>query len=172
VSHFSPDRRFDRVVSVEMFEHVRNHERLLANIASWLDPDGKLFVHHFAHRDTTYLFEDTGSDDWMAREFFTGGMMPSDDLLLHHQRDLLVERRWRVSGTHYQKTCEAWLRKQDAARDILLPILAETHGRESAKIAFQRWRLFFMACAELFGFRDGNEWWVSHTLMATRASSR
>ncbi|MBW2497605.1 MAG: class I SAM-dependent methyltransferase [Deltaproteobacteria bacterium] len=172
VNHFRPDRLFDRVVSVEMFEHVRNHERLLANIASWLDPAGKLFVHHFAHRDQTYLFEDAGSDDWMAREFFTGGMMPSNNLLLHHQRDLLAERQWVVSGKHYQKTCEAWLQEQDAARNDLLPILAEAHGREDAKIAFQRWRLFFMACAELFGFRDGNEWWVSHVLMAPRGFSR
>lgn len=168
VNAFSPERRFDRVVSVEMFEHVRNHALLLARIASWLAPGGKLFVHHFAHRECVYPFEAEGPSDWMARHFFTGGIMPSDDLLLHHQRDLLVERQWRVSGLHYRRTAEAWLARQDASRRDLLPVLEQVYGAGQGPLWFQRWRLFFMACAELFGHREGNEWWVSHALMAPR----
>ncbi len=171
VNHFSPDPRFDRVVSVEMFEHVRNHALLLSRITTWLETDGKLFVHHFAHRERSYPYETTGPDDWMGRFFFSGGMMPSDDLLLHTQRDLLVEKHWRISGTHYQKTCEAWLERQDAHAEALRPILAATYGREDAARWHQRWRLFFLACAELFGYRAGREWWVTHALMA-RPDSR
>jgi cyclopropane-fatty-acyl-phospholipid synthase len=172
VNRFEPDRRFDRVLSVEMFEHVRNHGRLLARIARWLEPDGKLFVHHFAHRARAYPYTTGGEDDWMGRHFFSGGIMPSDDLLLHCQHDLLVERAWRVSGLHYQKTADAWLARQDAQRAALLPILAGVHGAEQAGLWFRRWRLFFLACSELFGFRGGDEWWVTHVRMAPRAGAR
>ncbi len=168
VNAFAPDRRFDRVMSVEMFEHVRNHERLLSRIAGWLEPTGKLFVHHFSHRDRAYPFETDGEDDWMGRQFFSGGMMPSDDLLMHCQRDLVVEEKWLVNGTHYQKTSDAWLALQDASRDAVLPILAEIYGEPDARLWDQRWRLFFMACSELFGYRHGNEWWVTHVRMAPR----
>jgi cyclopropane-fatty-acyl-phospholipid synthase len=176
VNHFAPERlapgrRFDRVVSIEMFEHVRNHELLLSRIARWLEPDGKLFVHHFSHRARSYPYETTGDDDWMGRHFFSGGMMPSDDLLVHCQRDLTVEERWRVDGVHYQKTCEAWLARQDAARDALIPILSEVYGAPAAELWHQRWRLFFLACSELFGFRRGREWWVTHVRMAPREAS-
>ena len=168
VNGFVPDLRFDRVMSVEMFEHVRNHELLLSRIATWLEPTGKLFVHHFSHRDRAYPFETAGEDDWMGRQFFSGGMMPSDDLLLRCQRDLVVEENWHVSGTHYQKTADAWLARQDLAREDLLPILAEIYGAADAKLWNQRWRLFFLACSELFGYRNGNEWWVTHVRMASR----
>ena len=168
VNAFAPDRRFDRVMSIEMFEHVRNHELLLSRIASWLEPTGKLFVHHFSHRDRAYPFETEGEDDWMGRQFFSGGMMPSDDLLLHCQRDLLVEEKWHVNGVHYQKTSDAWLARQDERRDELLPILAEIYGAEDARLWNQRWRLFFLACSELFGYRQGNEWWVTHVRMTSR----
>jgi cyclopropane-fatty-acyl-phospholipid synthase len=172
VNRFAPDRRFDRVISVEMFEHVRNHERLLSRIASWLEPDGKLFVHHFAHRTRAYAFEAGGRDDWMGRHFFSGGIMPSDDLLLHCQQDLAVERSWRVSGQHYRRTAEAWLARQDAQRAQLLAILADGCGPAQARLAFERWRIFFLACAELFGFRGGDEWWVTHVRMVPRRSAR
>jgi cyclopropane-fatty-acyl-phospholipid synthase len=171
VNHFAPEQRFDRVLSVEMFEHVRNHELLLARIAGWLEPDGKLFVHHFAHREYAYPYETEGEDDWMGRHFFSGGIMPSDDLLLHFQRDLVVERNWRVNGVHYQKTCEAWLARQDACREALLPILADVYGAQQAHRWFQRWRIFFLACSELFGYGEGNEWWVTHVRMAPRLSA-
>jgi cyclopropane-fatty-acyl-phospholipid synthase len=171
VNHFVSDERFDRVVSVEMFEHVRNHARLLARIADWLAPGGRVFVHHFSHRERAYPFEALGASDWMARHFFSGGMMPSHDLLLHCQRDLIVEEIWRVDGRHYQKTCEAWLARQQAQRDALLPILAGVYGEHRARPWFQRWRLFFIACAELFGYRQGCEWGVTHVRMAPRAGS-
>jgi cyclopropane-fatty-acyl-phospholipid synthase len=170
INHFDPGSRFDRIISVEMFEHVRNHARLLARIASWLELDGRLFVHHFSHREYVYPFEDLGPDDWMARYFFTGGLMPSDDHLLHFQRDLVVRSRWRVSGTHYQKTADAWLERQDAARDEVMETMVLAYGADDARRWYHRWRLFHMACSELFGFRNGNEWWVSHVLMGHRAA--
>jgi cyclopropane-fatty-acyl-phospholipid synthase len=166
VNCFAPDRRFDRVVSVEMFEHVRNHPLLLSRIASWLEPDGRLFVHHFAHREHAYPYEARDEDDWMARTFFSGGIMPSDDLLLRCQDDLVVERHWRVNGRHYQRTCEAWLARQDERREAVLAALGRAYGSAQAQLWFQRWRLFFLACSELFGYRDGQEWWVTHVRMA------
>jgi cyclopropane-fatty-acyl-phospholipid synthase len=168
VNHFEPARRFDRVISVEMFEHVRNAALLLERIAGWLEPTGSLFVHHFSHRSAAYPYEDESGDDWMARHFFSGGIMPSHDWLLFHQEHLRVERQWVVDGTHYQRTAEAWLARQDAQRDEILQILSEVRGAEQAPLCFQRWRLFFLACAELFGFRDGQEWWVTHTRMVPR----
>lgn len=165
---FDIPQRFDRVVSVEMFEHMRNHAELMRRISSWLKPDGRLFVHIFAHRDRPYLFEDQGPQDWMTRHFFSGGMMPSDDLLLHYQRDLELLDRWRWNGSHYEKTCNAWLARLDMRRDEVLPALEETFGVRDAERWLNRWRVFFMACAELFGFRGGDEWFVSHYLFANR----
>lgn len=159
---FSTDRRFDRVVSVEMFEHMRNWEALCGRIAGWLAPDGKAFVHVFCHRAWPYLFETAGATDWMGRHFFTGGLMPSDDLLPLTCAGLRVERRWAIDGRHYARTLLAWLANHDAARDRLEPILARTYGAGEARRWFGRWRLFFLACAELFAWSGGSEWYVAH----------
>ena len=153
---------FDRVVSVEMFEHMKNYQLLLAKVARWLAPGGKLFVHIFTHREIAYHYEDKGPSDWMTRYFFAGGQMPSHDTLLHFQDDVRLEARWAVSGTHYQKTAEAWLRNMDANRAEILPLFAQTYGTEQTTRWWVYWRVFFLACAELWGYRSGEEWIVSH----------
>lgn len=157
-----PTARFDRCVSVEMFEHVRNYENLMGRIASWLKPGGKLFVHIFCHRRHHYPFEDERGDDWMARHFFTGGLMPAAETLLWFQNGLRIEERWLLSGMHYRRTAEAWLANQDRHRREVLALLAEVYGPSEARTWVQRWRLFWMACAELFGFHGGREWAVAH----------
>ncbi len=155
------DRTFDRAVSIEMFEHMRNYQTLMGRVASWLNPGGKLFIHVFTHREFAYRFETEGEDNWMGRYFFTGGLMPSDDLLLQFQDDLAIEQQWRLGGVHYQKTAEAWLEAMDRNREGIMPVFEKTYGVE-AKRWFQRWRVFYMACAELWGFRGGSEWGVCH----------
>lgn len=154
---FDTDRRFDRVLSVEMLEHMRNYPALLGRIASWLGPGGKLFAHVFSHRRYAYAY-DAG---WMARNFFTAGTMPSHDLLPSLASELELEASWAVSGRHYARTAEAWLDRLDASRDEVEAVLAARYGRGAAR-RVQMWRVFFMACAELWGYRDGSEWGVSH----------
>jgi len=165
---FSTDLQFDRVVSVEMFEHMRNWPRLLERISGWLTPEGRLFIHIFTHRRFAYTFEDTGDDNWMGRYFFSGGMMPSDNLLMVLQGPLMVEKHWQVNGRHYSRTAEAWLANLDKKRQDIMPIMQAVYGRDDAGIWFQRWRIFFMACAELWGYRKGREWLVSHYLLRNR----
>ena len=161
-SQFSIEAGFDRVVSVEMFEHMRNHQVLYAKIHDWLIPGGKFFMHIFVHRSTPYAFEVQGDDDWMSQYFFSGGMMPSDDLPLHFQEKLKLNRRWRWDGTHYEKTANAWLANMDKNEAVITPILVKTYGAQDAVKWRNRWRIFYMACAELFGYNHGQEWWVSH----------
>jgi cyclopropane-fatty-acyl-phospholipid synthase len=156
------ERHFDRAVSIEMFEHMRNYRTLLSRVASWLDDGGKLFVHIFCHRELMYPFETVGKDDWMGRHFFTGGLMPAADTLLHFQQHLQLEVQWRLAGTHYEKTANHWLANQDRHRDEVLAIMRSTYGERDAARWAQRWRMFWMACAELFGYRGGNEWLVGH----------
>jgi cyclopropane-fatty-acyl-phospholipid synthase len=162
IAGFQPSSRFDRVVSVEMFEHVRNHDLLMRRIASWLEPAGSLFVHIFSHRELTYLFQTEGRGDWMGRHFFTGGMMPSAHWLTQFTEQLQLEEQWQVNGRHYQRTCEAWLQRLDAQRAELTRLLRQQLPLRLARQQLNRWRIFLMACAELFGFRDGEEWFVSH----------
>ena len=165
---FPADQRFHRVVSVEMFEHMRNYEELLQRVSSWMQPAATLFVHIFAHNRFAYPFEVRDETDWMARFFFTGGIMPSDDLLHYFQRDVTLIDHWQVPGWHYQLTSEAWLANQDRHRSTLLPILAATYGADQATKWWVYWRVFFMSCAELFGYDKGREWLVSHYLFEKR----
>ena len=171
MNDFSTDERFDRVLSVEMFEHMRNYEELLRRIAEWLAPGGKLFVHIFCHRRYAYAFETAGATEWLGRNFFTGGIMPGVDVFAHFQRDMRVQRQWTWDGQHYQKTANAWLANMDARKPEILRTLAATYGAAEAGRNFQRWRIFFMACAELWGYAGGAEWMVGHYLMEPSATT-
>lgn len=167
---FSPDTRFDRVVSVEMFEHMRNYETLMQQISSWLKPAGTLFVHIFTHRTYAYPFEVRDETDWMAKYFFTGGIMPSDDLLLYFQKDLNLADHWQVDGRHYNKTSEHWLQNMDKHRAEIEPIFAQTYGPDQVRRWWVYWRVFFMSCAELWGYGGGQQWLVSHYLFNKRTT--
>ena len=163
VNHLTLEaEQFDRCVSIEMFEHMRNYDALLRRIGGWLRPGGKLFVHIFAHKTLMYPFETEGDDNWMGRHFFTGGLMPASDTLLWFQGALNIEQRWHVDGTHYQRTANAWLANQDAHREQVMEVLTQAYGHKAAPLWFQRWRMFWMSCAELFGYADGQEWLVAH----------
>jgi cyclopropane-fatty-acyl-phospholipid synthase len=161
------DGQFDRIVSIEMFEHMRNWARLLQIIAGWLEPSGKLFVHYFCHHRHTYAFETRGPGDWMARYFFTGGIMPSAELLARFDQHLTPEAQWTVNGQHYARSAHAWLERLDAHRAAIQPILRTRYGHASGRW-YQRWRLFFMACEELFAYHGGHEWLVVHYRLTHR----
>jgi cyclopropane-fatty-acyl-phospholipid synthase len=159
-----PANSFDRVVSVEMFEHVRNHKELLQRIGSWLRAEGKLFVHIFCHREFAYPFETQGASNWMGRYFFSGGMMPNRDLFARYTDDLKIVQQWEWNGRHYERTSNAWAANMDRNRAAILRLFRECYGVGQEVRWFQRWKMFFLACAELFGAHAGNEWHVSHYL--------
>ena len=165
---FEAPSTYHRIVSVEMFEHMRNWQVLYGKVANWLKPNGLFFKHIFVHRNTPYLFDVQADDDWMSQFFFSGGMMPSDDLPLHFQDALKIKQRWRWDGTHYEKTANAWLQNMDANAELISPILVQIYGAKDAEMWRNRWRMFYMACAELFGYHNGQEWWVTHYLFEKR----
>jgi len=173
VSNSSSQRLFIEAeakrIGVEgMFEHVRNHKMLMERISKWLSPQGKLFVHVFCHQELTYPFQDEQNSDWRSRYFFSGGIMPGQKLLLRYQDHLLAQEQWTWNGTHYQKTCEAWLENMKVNREQIMPVLRLTYGRDEAWRWFNRWKMFYLACSELFGFNEGNEWLVGHYLFGKR----
>ncbi len=160
--------KFDRVVSVEMFEHMRNYQELMKRVSGWLKDDGKLFVHIFTHRQYAYKFEVKDETDWMSKYFFTGGIMPSDDLLFYFDEHLVKEDHWRLTGMHYSKTSEDWLKNMDKNKKKIMPIFEQCYGKDQALKWFVYWRIFYLACAELWKFNNGSEWLVSHYLFRKR----
>jgi cyclopropane-fatty-acyl-phospholipid synthase len=168
INMFRPEQKFDRVVSVEMMEHVRNHRLLFQRISGWLKPGGKLFVHIFCHQQHAYPYQTEGASNWMGRYFFAGGMMPSFNLFHTCDDALVVESEWRVNGRHYERTCRQWLERLDARRDAVMPLMSAVYGQTNSDVWFGRWRIFFLACAELFGYRGGEEWFVGHYLLVPR----
>ncbi|NOT31990.1 MAG: class I SAM-dependent methyltransferase [Planctomycetes bacterium] len=171
MNDFTIGERFDRVVSVEMFEHMRNWEELMRRVAGWLRPDGRFFLHVFAHQRYAYPFEARDESDWMSRHFFSGGMMPCHDLVERLELPLESEARWVVPGTHYARTSEGWLQNLEQQREAVLALFGRTYGTRQAELWYQRWRVFFLACAELFGYRGGSEWIVSHHLLRPRRTA-
>lgn len=168
INDFHPNETFDRVVSVEMFEHLRNYQLILHKISSWLNPGGKLLVHHFCHKTTAYPFEVAGSENWMGKYFFTGGLMPTADLLSRFPSDLTVTQQWNWNGTHYRRTADAWLALLDEYRDPAMEILGKVYGNDADRW-FHRWRIFNLAVSELFGYDRGKEWFVTHQLLEPTA---
>jgi cyclopropane-fatty-acyl-phospholipid synthase len=154
------EAQFDRIVTIEMLEHVKNYDRLFERIAMWMRPGAKMFVHIFTHASQPYHFD----DGWMAKTFFTGGQMPSSDLLLHVQQQLVITNQWAVNGHNYELTSNRWLENCDANAKRLIELMKETYGKEKGHGKFVEWRLFFLACAECFGMHSGNTWHVSHYL--------
>ena len=169
MNEFSIDQRFDRIVSIEMFEHMRNYGALFERIAGWLDDDGRFFMHIFCHKSAAYEYVDNGPSDWMSRHFFSGGIMPAGDLPSRFQAHLTLEEQWRWSGRHYQETAEAWLANMDSRKAEIMPILEETYGRQNARRWWARWRIFFLAVSEMFGMDGGREWGVGHYLFRHKA---
>jgi cyclopropane-fatty-acyl-phospholipid synthase len=164
-SRFDQVEKFDRVISIEMFEHMKNDERLLRRIAALLKPDGKVFVHFFSHREFTWEFDAKNPKDWMAQTFFSGGTMPSDDLLLYFQKDLEVIKHWCLDGRHYKKTLDAWLKKLDSRKTDVRSVLAQTYGAKNETLWLSNWRLFFLSCSEVWGIKRGREYLVTHYLL-------
>lgn len=172
INTFTINKLFDRVVSVEMFEHMRNYQKLMQLISDLLNPGGKLFVHIFTHKHYAYKFEVKDESDWMSKYFFTGGIMPSDNLLMYFNEALCIQQHWHVNGNHYSKTSEAWLKNMDSHKKEIIPLFEKTYGPKQATKWWVYWRVFFMACAELWAFNNGEEWIVSHYLFEKKHSWR
>ena len=164
---FKIDKTFDRIVSIEMFEHMRNYEILLHKISKLLKTEGKLFLHFFCHDKYVYPYEVKSNSDWMTKYFFYGGMMPSFDILSFFENDLKVIKSWKVNGNHYKKTCRSWLENQDKNKNKIMTIFKKCYDKD-ALIWFNRWRIFWMSCEELFGYKNGSEWYVGHFLMSRK----
>lgn len=165
VASLEMNEKFDRVISIEMFEHMRNYQELLKRISSWLNPEGTLFVHIFVHKELSYKFEVVDDTDWMSKYFFSGGIMPSEHLLYYFKDDMQVDQHWRVSGTHYAKTARAWLENMDKNKDKILKIFSDHYPQGEAKKWFNYWRVFYMSCEELWNYKEGKEWFVGHYLL-------
>jgi cyclopropane-fatty-acyl-phospholipid synthase len=168
MAEFEIEEKFDRVISIEMFEHMRNYEELLGRINSWLNPNGTLFVHIFIHKELAYKYEVLDETDWMSKYFFSGGTMPSEHLLYYFQKDLTMKEHWRVNGTHYGKTSRAWLDNMDKNRDQIMRVFNDHYPKGEGLKWFNYWRVFFMSCEELFNYKEGSEWYVGHYLMEKR----
>ncbi|KAL3655746.1 hypothetical protein CASFOL_000142 [Castilleja foliolosa] len=164
ISTFEMEALYDRIFSIEMFEHMKNYQDLLKKISNWMKPDGLLFVHYFCHKTFAYHFEDVNDDDWITRYFFTGGTMPSANLLLYFQDDVSIVNHWLVNGKHYAQTSEEWLKRMDHNLSSIKPIMESTYGKDSAVKWTAYWRTFFISVAELFGYNNGEEWMVAHFL--------
>ncbi|CAL9227809.1 unnamed protein product, partial [Arabidopsis halleri] len=164
ISTFEHERTYDRVFSIEMFEHMKNYGELLKKIGKWMKEDSLLFVHYFCHKTFAYHFEDVNDDDWITRHFFSGGTMPSANLLLYFQENVSIVDHWLVNGTHYAKTSEEWLKRMDKEIVAIKEIMEVTYGKEDAVKWMVYWRTFFIAVAELFGYNNGEEWMVAHLL--------
>ncbi|KAJ8328394.1 hypothetical protein QVD99_000900 [Batrachochytrium dendrobatidis] len=167
IVEFEMDAEFDRIFSIEMFEHMKNYQTLLAKVSKWLEPiNGKLFIHVFAHKSMPYDFKTDEDNSWMAKFFFTGGTMPSQDLFMWFQRDLHVVDRWTINGQNYGKTSQEWLQRMDHNKQKIIPIFESVYGsKEQAYVWFHRWRLFYLSVAETFNYNDGEEWFVVNYLL-------
>ena len=164
INSFDTNKKFDRIISIEMFEHTKNSKILMDSINKWLAPDGLFFMHVFAHKYNPYYFDTEQKNAWMAKYFFTGGMMPNHDLFRDLESDLNYQKSWMLSGTHYEKTSNAWLDKMDSNKTKILELFRRNNSNSVAKKKFYFWRLFFIACAEIFGYNGGSEWIISHHL--------
>jgi cyclopropane-fatty-acyl-phospholipid synthase len=164
INVFKNEEKFDRIISIEMFEHLRNYQEIFAKMKTWLNLDGKVFLHIFCHKEATYFFETEGDDNWMGKYFFTGGVMPSFDLFERIQDSLKLEKKWEVNGINYQDTSEEWFKNMDRRNEEIMTLFEKTYGKKEAKRWFNRWKMFFAACAELFGHKQGKEWFVGHFL--------
>lgn len=168
LAQFFAAKKYDRIIAIETLERCRNYQELMRRIAGWLEDGGLFFAHMFMHRELAYVYESISDDDWMGKRFFTGGLMPSDDLLLHFQDEMSIVDHWRLSGRHYSMTAEHWLQRLDASRADLLPILEDIYGKTRGTLWFHRWRAFFLSIAEMFGCWGGEEWGVAHYLFRKR----